>query len=230
MIDKNNGVDYDVSVLKKWKEDHERGIRKKLKSQKSLKSTIADLDSAIEANEIFFQDTLTTEGIEGPLELRIIIYPANRIELNITRDELRELKNSLYGKSFGPPSGLPFDDILRSLQLHRRGFYNFPKIENSPFGCIWIFNDGTIIYQYNYFDLHLQGSKNKLSMYTFSAILLGFIDFIFFYYQKIGFQGNLKIIFKAYHLLGCILSNFWLWSIERRQRRFRHYWYTFRIR
>ncbi len=202
MIDKNNGVDYNNSVLKKWKEDHEREIRKRLKSQKPLKSTIAELDSELESNEIFFQNMLTTEGIGGSLELRLITYFDTPMKRNMTREELRELKNILYGKSFGPPSGLSFDDILRHLQLHRRGLYNFPKIENSPFGCICIFNDGTIIYQYNYFDLHLQGSNNKLSMYTFSVILLGFIDFIFFYYQKIGYKDNLKIIFKAYHLLG----------------------------
>ena len=39
-------------------------------------------------------------------------------------------------------------------------------------------------------------------MDIFSVILLGFIDFISFYYQKIGYKDNLKIIFKAYHLLG----------------------------
>jgi len=39
-------------------------------------------------------------------------------------------------------------------------------------------------------------------MDTFSVILLGFIDFIFFYYQKIGFVDNLNLIFKANNLLG----------------------------
>ncbi len=74
--------------------------------------------------------------------------------------------------------------------------------QNSPFGSIFIFNDGTIIYQYNYFDLYLNGTNNKLSMDTFSVILLGFIEFIFFYTQKIEYKDKLKIIFKGYHLLG----------------------------
>ena len=202
MIDKNNGVDYTTSVLKLWKENHERDINKRLKSQKPLKSTFAELDSEVVSNEEFFQDMLNIEGIEGSLELRIITYSETIIKRHTTRDKLRELKNSLYGKSFGPPHGLPFDSILRHLKLHRKGLYNFPKIENSPFGCIWIFDDGTIIYQYNYFDLHIYGSNNKLPIYFFSVILLSFIDFIYFYYQEIGFKDDLKLIFKANRLLG----------------------------
>jgi len=64
------------------------------------------------------------------------IYPATPMEIKTTREELRELKKSLYRKSFGPPYGLKFDNILRRLQLHRRGLFNFPKIENSSYGCI----------------------------------------------------------------------------------------------
>ncbi len=202
MIDKNKGVDYSKAVLKDWKEDHESKIRERLKSQKPLKSTIAELESVIESNETFFQNMLATKEISGPLELRLIISPVTPLEKKTSRVELREFQEKLYGKSFGPPYGLTFDNILNRLQLHRRGLFNFPKIEDSPFGCIWIFNDGTIIYQYNYFDFNIHGSRNKLSMNLFSVILLGFFDFISFYYQKIEFMGKLNLIFKGYNLLG----------------------------
>ncbi len=55
MIDKNKGIDYSKTVLKNWKKDHESKIRERLKYQKPLKSTIAELESVIELNEKYLQ-------------------------------------------------------------------------------------------------------------------------------------------------------------------------------
>ncbi len=208
MIDKNKGVDYSKKILKKWKEDHESKIMERLRSQKPLKSTKSDIESVIESSETYFQKMLSTYGIGGALEIRLIIYPDTPIEKKTTRDELRGLIKSLYTKPFGPPSGVTFDFVLRRLQLHRRGLFNFSKIEDSSYGCIGIFSDGTIIYQYNYFDSNLHRARNKLSMESLSVILLGFIDFIFFYYRKIEFMGKLNLLFKANNLLGWWYSKF----------------------
>jgi len=41
MVDKNNGLDYSVNVLKKWKQDHEAWVKSNLnKSANSMMSTI----------------------------------------------------------------------------------------------------------------------------------------------------------------------------------------------
>ncbi len=210
MIDKNQGVDYSKDLLLKWKEDHEKKKRDRISSQNPLKKVPENLDSLINQNNERFNHLLSIEGISGAFEFKVILCPFKPIL--VKRDQLRELKIQLFKKRFAFSE---INNVKDNLSLHRYGLYNMTKNQyNSPFGCIWISNDGVIIFQHNYFEQNTglpysQNTRSRLQTYALSSVLLSFLDLIEQIYFYLTYDGKLKGRFEANYLKG------WWYSSQR---------------
>jgi len=164
---------------------------------------LSDSQAQVDENLIFmkleeiekeFGEQILAQMVKSDLDIRIIVYPlldkgelfgaSQFTELKIYLE--KETKNGPHIDSFPAP-------IFGDLSITREGLQHISKYR--LVGSILVQRDGLIIYNWSYGEKK-DPNRETLPIYYMSVYLLGFINFLIKFYNKINYKEDIKLIFK----------------------------------
>ena len=145
------------------------------------------------------QNKLDATGILRDLEMRILVYPLVSKENLFERNQFSNLKRKL---EMNVSRGLMIDSIdpaiiFDRLTVEQNGFYSISIQENV--GSIILRKNGFIIYNLHY-NKDKANQRELLQHYYMSAYFFGFLELLFFFFNEIKYEGELKLIFNILNI------------------------------